>query len=179
VVIVALVLGGAGYLIWTERTRIADAILVTAGTATQLNEAAFIADAPRLLRETRADYAMLVETNLLDNVMTEKAGIDTDGSRWVPTIGAQQILVPASSMALLVKFLANEVVCMDTATAVNVDSRALAAKGFARLCFLAVPPILGVNAGALVVAWHTPLLEEAEYRAGIAMKSAALKFATW
>jgi hypothetical protein len=179
VVIILVIVGGLGYLLYLERASIADAILHNADKTAQLNKRAFINDAPRLLRDTRADYAMLVALALADNVMTEEAGIDTDGNHWIPTTGPQQILTPASSMPVLVRFLSDDVVCMDTAAAVNLDSRMLASKGYSRICFVGVPPILGVSAGGLVLAWRTRLLEEAEYRAGIAMKSAAMKLATW
>ena len=179
VVLIAIVICGAGWLIWTERTRIADAILTSAHQRAELNEAAFLADAPTLLRDTRADYALLVETSIIDNTMTDRVGVDTDGNRWVPSVGPAQALAPASSMPMLVKFLANEPVCTDTAVAINDDAKALGAKGYQRVCMIDVPPILGIGIGGLVVAWKQPPLASTEQRAGIAMKSAAMKFATW
>ena len=178
-VIVLLMVCGFGYLIWTERARIADAVLTSANTRARLDEAAFIAGVPKLLRDTRADYAMLVELDLADNLMTDHLGLDTDGNRWVPLNGPQQMLQPASAMPVLVRFLANEVVCADAASMINEDARALAGKGYARLCLVAVPPILGVEVGGLVVVWKQAPLPQAELRAGYAMQAAALKFATW
>jgi len=179
VIIILVVIGGAGYLIWHERARLADYVLTRVGTTAALDEAAFVAEAPRLLRETKADFAMLVELNLDDNLMTERVGMDADGNRWIPTIGPQRALEPASSMPILVKFLSNEVACQDTADAVSIDGIALAQRGYVRLCLVAVPPILGINVGALALAWFVALSRVGEDRASIAMKSAALRFATW
>jgi hypothetical protein len=47
------------------------------------------------------------------------------------------------------------------------------------MCLVAVPPILGVGVGGLVVAWKQTPLPAAELRAGYVMKAAAMKFATW
>ena len=179
VMIVLVIVCGAGWLIWTERARIADAVLHDAGERAVLSEAAFIRDAPTLLRDTRGDLVMLVELQLTDNLMTDRIGIDIDGNRWVPSTQPQPALLPTSSMALLVRFLANEVVCVDTAQAVNDDSRALAARGYTRDCMVAVPPILGVGVGGLVVAWKQAPLPAAEVRAGYVLRTAAMKFATW
>ncbi len=179
VVVVLVVIFGIGYLLWEERARIADAVLNEVNSHAALDEAAFIRDAPKLLRDTRADYALLVDVDLNDNLMTDRVGIDTDGNRWVPATGPQVALSPASSMPTLVKFLSNEVVCVVAADALNEDVRALAVKGYQRVCMVSVPPILGVGIGGLMVAWKQALMPTNEQRVGLVMKSAALKFATW
>jgi hypothetical protein len=179
VILILVIISGLGWMVWTERARIADYVLTNAHTHAALSDAAFVSDAARVLRDTRSDMVLLVEFQLSDNLMTDRVGIDTDGNRWVPSTGPQQALLPTSSMPFLVQFLGNEVVCSDTATAVNEDARALSAKGFERICMVAVPPILGVSVGALVAAWKQPLLPAAEKRAGYVLKSAAMSFATW
>jgi hypothetical protein len=179
VVVVLLVVCAVLYFAYLERARIADAVLSGASVHATIDDAAFVRDAPTLLRDTRSDMVMLVELQLSDNLMTDRVGIDTDGNRWVPSTGPQQALAPNSAMPLLVRFLSNDVVCSDTGSAVNEDARALAAKGFARMCLVAVPPILGVGVGGLVVAWKQTPLPAAELRAGYVMKAAAMKFATW
>jgi len=178
-VVILVIVCGLLYIAYDQRARIADAVLTRAGELARIDDAAFIADAPRLLRDTRSDLVMLVELNVSDNLMTDRVGIDLDGNRWVPSTGPQQALVPESSMPLLVKFLANEVACVDAAHAVNEDTRAMAAKGYQRVCLVAVPPILGVQVGGLIVAWKQPPLPAAELRAGYVMKSAAMKYAAW
>jgi hypothetical protein len=178
-VVILLIVCGVLYFAYLERARIADAILTGAGAHAQLNEGRFAEDAQRLLRDTRADMVMLVELHLSDNLMTDRIGIDPDGNRWVPSTSPQPALLPESSMALLVRFLANEVVCADTAQAVNEDARALAAKGFVRDCMVAVPPILGVGVGGVLAAWKHAPTPAAEQRAGVALRTAAMKFATW
>lgn len=178
-VIVLLIVCGFGYLIWTERVRIADAILTGTDIRARLDELAFLEAAPKLLRDTRSDYAMLVEADLTDNLMTDDIGVDADGNRWVPSHGPQQMLQPSSAMPILVRFLANEAVCSDTASLVNEDATVMAAKGYTHVCLVAVPPILGVHAGGLVVAWKMPPLPSNEARSGVVMRAAALKFATW
>lgn len=179
VILIAIVICGLGWIVWTERVRIADAVLADVGHRAVLNDLAFIDGAAKLLRDTRADMAMLVELDLGDNLMHDRVGIDTDGNRWIPSTGPQQALVPASSMPILVKFLSNEPVCVDASAAVNEDARAMAAKGYQRLCMVAVPPIIGASVGGLVVAWKLPPLPAAEQRAGYVMRTAAMGFATW
>jgi hypothetical protein len=179
VILVLVIICGIGYLVWTERARIADAVLTSANDRARLDELVFLNDGPRLLRDTRADFAMLVEVDVNDNLMTDRLGVDTDGNRWVPSTGPQQMLQPNSSMPILVKFLANEVFCVDTSGLINEDARVLAAKGFTRVCLVSVPPILGVGVGGLIVAWRQTPLPAAELRAGYAMRAAALKYATW
>jgi hypothetical protein len=179
VVVVLLVIAGFGYMIYLERARIADAVLNSIGDLAKLNDTAFIADAPRLLRDTRGDLAILVDLDLNDNLMTDRVGIDADGNRWVPSVGPQQALMSNASMPLLVRFLANEVVCSDTAQAVNDDMQLLSHKGYPRACLVAVPPVLGVGVGGLVVAWRQPLLPAVETRAALVMKSAAMRYASW
>jgi hypothetical protein len=178
-IVVLVIVCGVLYILYTERARIADAVLHRASVTATLNEQAFIRDASTLLRDTRSDLVMLIELHLSDNLMIDRIGIDPDGNRWVPSTYPQQALLPESSMDLLVRFLDNEAVCSDTSRAVNEDARALAAKGYVRDCLIAVPPILGVGVGGLVVAWKQPLLPAAELRASLAMKAAAMKFATW
>jgi len=178
-IIILVMICGALYLLYLERARIADAILTSANTRAELDEKAFLQAGPRLLRDTRADMAMLVSLQLSDNVMTDIIGLDLDGNNWVPTTSPQQALLPESSMPFLVQFLANEVVCLDSNRAVNEDMRVLSAKGYERLCLVAVPPIIGISVGGLMVAWKTPLMPASEQRASYAMKAAAMKFATW
>jgi len=178
VVVLVIVCGGL-YLLYLERARIADYVLTRAGERAQLDQAAFLAGAPRLLRDTRADLAVLVEINLADNLQTDLIGIDTSDNRWVPSTGPQQALLPESSMPLLVRFLANEVVCADTSQAVNEDMKIMAEKGYTRTCLVAVPPILGVSLGGLVVAWKQPLMPAVEVRVTSTIRAAAMKFATW
>jgi hypothetical protein len=178
-ILILVIIGGLGWIVWTERARIADYVLVQAHTHAVLNDKAFADDAARLLRDTRGDMVLLVEFQLSDNLMTDRVGIDTDGNRWVPSTGPQQALLPSSSMPFLVAFLANEVVCSDAETAVNEDARALAVKGFTRICMVAVPPILGVSVGAVVVAWKQSPLPAAEKRAGYVLKAAAMSYASW
>ena len=178
-VLIAIIVCGAGWIVWTERARIADVILTRANQRAVIDEQAFIEGAANLLRQTRGDMALLVSVDLVDNLMTDLVGIDTDGNRWVPIQGPQQALQPASSMPLLVRFLANEVVCFDSSTAINEEAKVFLAKGYHRMCMVSVPPILGVGVGGLVVAWKQAPLPANEQRAGYAMQSAALKFATW
>jgi hypothetical protein len=179
VVIVLLVLGGLGYILYLERGTIADAILHKAHEQAELDSPVFLRDADRLLRDTRADYALLIETNINDNILVDRVGVDRDGNRWIPSSGPQQALLPESSMPLVVKFLNNEVACVNAGEALNEDMKAMAVKGYRRVCLVAVPPILGVAVGGLALAWIQPLQPAAEERAALAMKAAALKFATW
>ena len=108
-VIILVIVCGAMYILYIERARIADAVLMRSVKA-EINQDEFIEDAPRLLRDTKADMALLVELQLSDNLMTDRVGIDPDGNRWVPSTYPQQALLPSSSMPLLVQFLSNQVI---------------------------------------------------------------------
>lgn len=179
VMIVLLVLAGIGWLLWDQRARIADAVLHEPITSPALLISRFVRDADQLLRDTRGDVAVLIELHLTDNVSIDRIGIDRDGTRWVPVEGPQPALSYDSAMPFVVRFLRNETVCFDTDKAVSEDARSLLASGYKRGCVVSVPPVLGVGVGALLIAWKVPLLASAETRAGIAMSSAAMKFATW
>jgi hypothetical protein len=178
-IVVLVVICGAGYLIYLERGTIADAVLHRAHDTAELDSPAFLRDADRLLRDARADYALLLELHLDDNLLIDRVGIDRDGNRWIPSSGAQQALTPQSSMPMVVQFLANEPVCIDTSLALNDDMKAMAEKGYVRVCMVAVPPVLGVMVGGLALAWIQPLSSVAEARAKLTMTAAAMKFATW
>lgn len=179
VILLAIVICGIGYIIWIERARIADAVLARTVPASSLNVEGFVEEAPRLLRDTRGDLVLLVEIKLIDNLVVDRIGIDPDGNRWVPNTAPQQFLLSTSSMDWFVKFLANEVVCASTAEAVNEDAKVLFARGYVWGCLVSVPPILGVHAGAVAVAWKQRPTELIEMRASYALKAAALRFASW
>ena len=179
IILLAIIICGLGWIIWTERARIADYVLNDVAARAALREDTFTADAARLLRDTRGDLALLIELKLGDNLMIDRVGIDRDGNRWIPSTGPQAALLPDSSMPFLVHFLANETVCLDTAAGKSEDIAALAAKGYQRMCMVSIPPILGATLGALVVAWRGPLPPVSEGRIGLVMRSAALSYATW
>ena len=120
-----------------------------------------------------------MELHLNDNQMQDRAGVDRDGSHWMPHQGPLQALVPDSRMKLILAFLDKDPACTDTNQAVNDDFAELKTQGYTRACLISVPPILGVLVGGLVVAWRLPLTPAAEARATVAMRTAALKFATW
>jgi hypothetical protein len=166
-------------MIYLERGSIADAVLHKVNDRAELNSTAFLRDADKLLRDTRGDYALLVELHIVDNIIIDRVGVDRDGNRWIPSAGAQQALVPESSMPILVQLLGNDAVCLDVSKTFNDDMKALQAKGYQRVCMVLVPPILGVSVGGLVLAWFQPLLPAAEAKAKLTMISAAMRFASW
>ena len=177
--IVLLIIGGLGYLVYLERGTIADAVLHKVNDRAEINSAAFLRDADKLLRDTRGDYALLVELHLIDNIIIDRVGVDRDGNRWIPSAGAQQALMPESSMPIVVQLLANDAVCLDVSKTFNDDMKAMLAKGYQRVCMVMVPPILGVSVGGLILAWFQPLLPAAEAKAKLTMTAAAMRFATW
>ena len=179
-IVVLLVVCGIGYVLYTERARIADAVLHEPSFRPVLALEPFInGGAELLLRETKGDLAVLAELNLNDNISVDRIGIDRNGVRWVPIEGPQPALYPGSSMQKVITFLQNDVVCANTDEGANEDFHAMYVAGFVRACIVAVPPILGVTVGALVVAWKTAPLAAAEQRAGIALTKAAMTFAKW
>lgn len=178
---VMLVIGGVGYLLYLERAEIANAILRGPTMTPKLSIKAFEMDVDQLLRETRADLAYLAELKIIDNTMIERSGYTRDGHPYVPTPGPSTALTAGTSMNLLVRFLRNEVVCFGIGPdSSQEEQRQLAKQGYVRECVVAVPPILGVQVGLLVVVWREALPIETEQRAAsVAITTAAMKFATW
>lgn len=179
VVLAFAIVGILGFVIYQERVRIADAVLHEPVTRPVLAVDEFTRNADALLRETRSDVVVLAELDLNENVARDRVGFDRDGVHWIPIEGPQPALYPSTDMQLVIRFLRNEVVCGDTAGKQNAEMQALAAAGYRRVCLVAVPPMLGASVGALTVAWKTPLSRAAEERAGIALSTAAMKFARW
>lgn len=179
VVLVLVALVGAGYLLYLERARIADAVLQSSLFTPRLDVARFVRDAGALLRDTRGDAVILLELRLADNIAIDRAGFDRDGHPYLPVPGPQLAISPAGNMATLVRFLRNEVVCLDTAQSPIDEARALLAAGYVRACAVEVPPVLGVGVGALLIAWKTTPPPSAETRAGLVMTQAAMTFASW
>jgi hypothetical protein len=179
VVIVLLIVCGLGWLIYDQRARIADAVLRGPITVATLDVVRFTRDVGALLHETRADVAVLAEVHLTDNIVIDRVGFTRDNVLWVPIEGPQPAILPGGDTSLIARFLANEVICMDTSKAVNEEAKALHAAGYTRVCMVQVPPVLGVGVGALIVAWKVALDPNAELRAGLSMSSQSMKLATW
>ena len=174
-----LILGGIGWVLYEERAEIANAILHEPFTRPVLDVAKFKKGAEKLLRDTKSDVTVLAELDLNENLAVDRVGIDRDGNFWVPIEGPQPALYPDTDMTAVIRFLHNEVVCGDTKGRASADLQALAAAGYPRACFVAVPPVLGTSVGALLVAWRVALSLPAEQRAGIVLTTAAMTFANW
>ena len=155
--IALMVVGGAGYLIWDQRTQIAQAMLV-GRSKPHLDIPAFVKGAPRLLREARAYGTLLLEVRLADNVGLVRAGLDRDGNTWIPLEGPHALIAEASAVVLIVRFLSNDPTCFDvTPDSPNVEGAAAARRyGITRMCMIEVPPVQGVLVGALLVCWQDP-----------------------
>lgn len=181
VLIGMMVLGGISYVIWDQRAEIAQAIL-TNKVKPHLDLIAFRESAAQILRDTRSYGVLLLEIRLGDNVAVAREGFDRDGTTWIPLAGPHQAISEQINTVYLVRFLRNEVVCLDVDTqAPNPEAQAAAKKfNIVRVCMIEVPPIIGVTIGALVVCWQDPPPDEGlENQARIIMGDAALKFAVW
>jgi hypothetical protein len=178
-ILLFVVVGGIGWFLYEQRARIADMVLHEPIMKPQLSVATFARGYEKLLRETKGDLAVLIEINLNDNVAFDRIGYTASGTPWVPVEGPQPALHPQTSMDKVIRFLRNDVVCVDTQNGPSADMQALFAANYLRACMVAVPPILGTSVGGLVVAWKTPLPPPVEQRAGLAMTAAAMSFATW
>ena len=180
VLVILLIVCGIGAFVYDQRVRIADAILTNRNEQQPMLQVdRFTKDAGKLLQDTRGDVTVLIAVHLVDNISDDRMGYDRYGHVWIPVDGPRPIISPDGSSALLVKFLRNEVVCVDTISSPNEEAVAMAKEGYMRACIVMVPPVLGVGVGALVVGWKEPLKPELEMRAGYVMSSAAMKFATW
>jgi hypothetical protein len=178
--LVFLVVMGFGYFLWLERVRIADMVFHSASRP-QLRIDAFTDDVRHLLASTKADAAVLASINMEGNSGQDVAGFTRDGARWIPVTGEQALFYPGNSMQDIVRLLRNEVVCRDVpATAPpGPEWDAQAAAGMTRACLVAVPPIISITVGLLIVSWKQALRPESEAQAVGIIQRSALRYANW
>lgn len=180
VIILLVIIGGAGYLLYLERAEIASAVL-RHDVKPRLDIEAFGRTAPQLLHDTGAFGALLVEINMMDNVSIVRAGFDRDSANWIPLTGPHATITETTNQILIVKFLHNEVVCKD----ISPDSKnleiavAVRKYGLTYACIVQVPSIIGVMAGGLILVWKERPDEIAEEQAKIEMAQASVKYANW
>ena len=179
VLVILLIVCGIGALVYDQRVRIADAILTHPSEQPTLLVDRFNKDVGKLLQVTRGDVALLIELHIVSNLSEDRSGWDRYGHPFLPVEGPQTIISPDGSSALLVKFLRNDVVCLDTAGSPNEEAKAMVKAGYMRACVVMVPPVFGIGIGALIVGWKEALEPSVEERSGYAMSAAAMKFATW
>jgi hypothetical protein len=178
--IALMVVGGAGYLIWDQRTQIAQAMLV-GRSKPHLDIPAFVKAVPGMIRETRAYGALLIEMRLADNVGQVRAGLDRDGNTWIPLEGPHALIAETTDVVLIVRFLSNDAVCFDvSAASPNVEGATAARRfGIRHICAIEVPPVAGVLVGAAMLCWQDPPDDVTEGQAKIVLEDAAMRFAVW
>lgn len=179
-VVVLVILVGLGYFAWLERIRIAEAIFESASLP-KLRIDTFNADARELLRRTRADIIVLAHVDLVSNIIEDVAGWDRDGNAFIPVVGEQSILHHGQSMEDVVRLMRNEVVCrgVPLGSPETPEWEAEGKIGITRACIVAVPPIVSVTVGVLIIGWKDAPNRHFEEQISPALQRAAMTFASW
>lgn len=177
--VIMVVLIGSGYIFYSERDRIATAILAHKPEP-RLERSVFKAEARQLLSAAHADAVMLAEVRAGDNVITNIDGLDREGHEFVTISGPRPLLEAGSDITRFIHFLRNEPFCFYVDIGQPIaERRAEAQLGIRRACQIAVPPTLGVLVGSLWIGWKAPPSAEVEDRAKVSISDAALRLATW
>jgi hypothetical protein len=178
--VVLMIVGGGGYVLYEQRAQIAQAVLARRVTP-HLDLQAFAKLAPGIVRDAHAYGVLLLEVRLGDNVAIVRDGLDRDGRVWIPLGGPHPAISESTDPAMLVKFLRNEPVCFDVSAGTPNAEGAAAATRFriTRLCMIEVPPIFGIMCGALVIGWQEPPDLTTERQAALIMEDAAMRVAVW
>ena len=176
---VLLFVSATGWVLWTERAEIAQAIL-SHYRLPRLETGAFHKVAAPLLADTGADLAILVEISLEANLVKNVDGQLRGRPDWRPAPIPRVVFADDSDPKSIVKFIDGDVLCADASKESPVrQRREEAALGVRRSCMVGVPPILGVLVGALIIGWDTPLEPLAEKAAEAALGAAGMKLAKW
>jgi len=178
VIIILIIVCGTGYLIYLSRAEIATAILQNK-VKPKLDIETFLDEAPRVLRETGADIAVLTEFRLFDNIAISRAGVTRDGSDPHLLEGPHDALTETLDPHLLIRFLRNEVACFALVHVGNAEVQRRLKDGITYGCIVEVPPIVNVSVGGLFLGWKQKPDDETARRTEVIMTDAAFRFAIW
>jgi hypothetical protein len=153
------ILAGAGWLIWAERVRLADAFLPVPHHAPILAPADALADAAlRLVRIDGAALAQVWAFHIQGNAVRFLAGVNHDGTAWRPAdLGLPDRLpaiIESTEAAYLVAILRGSPVCADPPLGRALLLERLAAGGVRRICLIPVPPVSGQVLAIILIAWR-------------------------
>lgn len=177
VILVFVVVLGVGYAFWEKRAEFADAIL-RYEVHPQLLPTRFKVLGLKLMKATDADAVMLVSGNLNTNTARDIDGYDREERPWVALTGLRPVIYPETSVEIIIRLLANEVVCYDV-TDGGGEVRAEERAGFKRACVVVIPPLPNQLVGALWLGWKKVLEPDHENHVQYLMHQTATELATW
>jgi hypothetical protein len=169
-IIVAVVLGAAGWGVWQERERLASLFL--APEKVTLKRSALPAALAAALNETSADIVAVWSVDLPANAAYFEQGRKRGGGAWTFQPGRVPAIVPGSSAPLFADLLAGHAVCDGSGNATSLMTRAMADAGVRRFCYVPIRDMEGGVFGVLLLAWYQPPdppLEIAALAAGAAI----------
>jgi hypothetical protein len=161
VVVVLLVVGGSGYVLYEQRAEIIEAWLTpdTPKLKTEL-----IAEMlERLAGETDADLAQVWSVDLTANAQQFFAARRKDGERPViPNPRRLPVITTTSDAVALVDVLNGQPSCVNITGAGSPLVRRLAERGMKRGCAVPIPPTGEAFVGVIYLAWLNPTNPAAE-----------------
>jgi hypothetical protein len=158
-VAILAILAGAGWLIWTERARLAEAFLPPARHAPVLAPADELAAAALLMvRVDDTALALIWAFDIQGNAARFLVGVNRDGTAWRPADlrlpDRLPIVNEATESQALVKVLRGNPVCADTSPGRALLFERLAEAGIKRLCVVPVPPVGGQVLAVILIGWR-------------------------
>jgi len=178
--IVAVIVLGGGYAVWEQRAAIATRVLESyASPAPKLRVDRFPKIATKLMADTGADWVQLSRASLPSNVYQVVDGKLAGDPGYKPAGGPLPIFSTRTRLDMdeIGKIISGHVICFDVVQydhlyeAANLDMK--------RECMTAVPQMLGVFIGFLMVGWKTPPGEISEETYKSELGRQANELATW
>lgn len=177
VVVILLILGGAGWVAYEHRDAIIEAWLTPDAPA--LLTALVPQALDNLVVETSADLVQVWSIDLISNSQTFFAARRADHERpVVPTPRRLPVITSASDARTLVALLDGAPVCVDINTASTPLVERFANRGMKRGCAVPIPPNSEAFVGVVYIAWVTPPDERSETVAVAAARDVARTLAT-
>lgn len=177
VVVVLVLVGGAGWVAYEKRDAIIESWLTPSEPFLRTT---LIPDALNILAtETSADLLQVWEINLPTNTQQFYAARRRDGERPViPTPRRLPVITTVSSARALVDVLEGRPVCVDLNDQGTPLAERLAQRGMKRGCAVPIPPSSEAFVGVIYLAWLTPPDERSENVAVGAARDVARTLAT-
>jgi hypothetical protein len=151
--ILILVLAIVGFTAWEKRAEIAEKILE--GTVLPRLEVGRFPDTAVLLaRETNADLVLLVKVDLAAGRAVNVDGRLRADPMWRPP-GIPRTIFDSVTPEQALALIAGQALCDDVPPP-DHTFQIVVSLGMKRRCIVAVPPVIDVFVGALLIAWKTP-----------------------
>lgn len=168
-----------GLTLWEKRAEFAEAVLED-WTNPRLKTDMFTNKfGARLMSDTRADLVVLAEISLKTNLIKDVAGFARDDPVWEPPASPRPFFYTNRDPELLIGLIEGRARCGDIDAQDGEEEQMLARLHMQRRCYIAVPPVLNILVGGLMIAWRQPLGAEAESGAMRVMYQAATQLASW